>query len=1429
MPFAQTKIVWGFVEESGNRVENCRVFIQKNGTSIESITNNNGFYQLNLGNLPFAFADGDSVLVEGILNSFYGSSSVVSAQGTTTQQVPTIQLQSDTVAPNFTLISPLSFATSNTPNIAIEILDAMSGPDISTLNLMFNSDIVVVNGMLANNAYTFSAIPVTNNRIDISLANNNPLPEGTTVLQSGSVSDKIGNSGTLSASFRIDTKAPTVSSILPTNSSFVTDPSSSILISFTEAVSGIDPSSIVMTVSGTDYSIISPEITFSNNQLTFTPSIPYVNTSVVSWSVYCKDFAQNHSIPFSACFAVFAEHAIFLNEKPAPYANSLRPMIQIGFIAGTADLDLTTFQMKIGNMVVTYGDPRLTLSSTSAIFAPDFDVANPEFLTVKITDLLGIQSSFSWTFSVDTTAPVIEIVYPISGGFVKSDTADLSFKIIDTESGVDPSSLRVNVNGQLYLFDDPEINYGSGFLAFIPSVAFDNDNENVVSIEVSDFAGNSAIPFTTTFYVDNEGPELLSVLPESSSGIPNLTPPIFIRIRDNKSGIDPSTIRITVNDRIFTPNSPGYSFDGELISILSAGLFSLSDHVSVRLYVKDFAGNITNQVISTFTFDTSSLQVVSVSPAKNTFLPTLVDSLDLTFDKHLDPASFTDISVILETQDLIQNNAAFEQEAIYISVDEEFLSVTPAIGFSKNKRYRLSLKSSVHAISGQFMAFTPPLTDGIIYQTEFTLYQAGDTLTRGTISVADLLNYLRGLEDCQKPIVSDIPELSDLNGDGLVDTQDISIIQAIIFGEKTLADIVVAGSKIVRITPPLPLIGSVPVLSLSDPNTAGLGNKINLDLNMPGSNRIAAIQVDILFGANTLLLTDFEPLSVFDFFKFKIMEPGKIRVIIADTDGSIGESLARLEFLVIGNAATPITLEAIEILDQNQTFVDAVSIQNTTFTPNSTKLIESISVVPEHLAVPADVRDINITAKLLDINGVVVQAESIPLEWTVIGNGFVFQTYTTTNEFGESSNFLRLSGPIGSQTEVRVNVRFDPSAYGLSPHIKIFDNRAVSLRLYAPNYSVGTGDPIQFRAFVNTIDGSEFETRDISWTTESLDAIVSPTGEFVGLKTGQYRVKAALNSNPNISILSYVITVTSILELFDCNDQPLLLDGITGIGKLDLGKIFSGNQSGTQEIRLRNVLKREKYTAINEILIKNGDPFPAILTFETEFSPIVKDSVKLIKRTRDGHIQKIPLSIGEFEITLPVILAETSGISTVFLPHVNVSQVGVFSCPPPKCSGPSAAAAFLTQKDTMGDLIAAGDFYIDAPAGRIYVRTAVDRTSPGRISYKYSAAATIDFATGAINITEPIFYPDDSIQTSYNFYGGTLENVSLSVVDGPKSDVLISTNGVTFAKTAQWTKMIPDDVARVYVRAFTSTASQTGFQSAELVIEADVVSVSSCF
>ncbi|MGQ9729632.1 MAG: carboxypeptidase regulatory-like domain-containing protein [Candidatus Zipacnadales bacterium] len=342
--------------------------------------------------------------------------------------------------------------------------------------------------------------------------------------------------------------------------------------------------------------------------------------------------------------------------------------------------------------------------------------------------------------TADTNPPTLLGQNPADGSTeVPLDTAIL-FQLDDPGSGIAASDIRVriqqdpadgggwtDVTASLQIGPDPH----HRVVTYDPPVDFLYNQRVTVEVTAQDVAGNG---MTQTFSFltasDVEAPKIQNQVPADGDVDVPIDTTISFELTDNRAGIDPSTIRVTVNGTNVTQKLQIDTTDPLLVSVLFDRVadFAYGETVTVTVEASDIAGNAMTKVVYSFTTlpDTEGVVIDQLTPPDGA-TDVLIDT-DISF-RIYDTVSGVDrdsIELLINDVPIVLTDANLKQ----ISPTSYLVTYDPPADFPYSTRIKVQAKGKDNAGNARRQAtwhFTtePPPTFSIMGRIEET--QPNDT------------------------------------------------------------------------------------------------------------------------------------------------------------------------------------------------------------------------------------------------------------------------------------------------------------------------------------------------------------------------------------------------------------------------------------------------------------------------------------------------------------------------------------------------------------------------------------------------------------------------------------------------------------------------------------------------------------------------------
>lgn len=208
----------------------------------------------------------------------------------------------------------------------------------------------------------------------------------------------------------------------------------------------------------------------------------------------------------------------------------------------------------------------------------------------------------------EKVAPVITVTSPTADAFIINNKPTIQWSITDDDSGVDPDTIKININGASITEGITKTPAGKGYTcSYTPTTAI-ADGECTILFDASDHDGNAAVQKSVVFTVDTVAPTL------------NVTAPTE-GLKTNKNTV---TVTGTTNDVTSSPVTVTVKLNSgaaEEVTVQSNGSFSKQITLSsgantIVVTATDSAGKSTS-VTRHVTLDTGAPVFTSIELVPN--------------------------------------------------------------------------------------------------------------------------------------------------------------------------------------------------------------------------------------------------------------------------------------------------------------------------------------------------------------------------------------------------------------------------------------------------------------------------------------------------------------------------------------------------------------------------------------------------------------------------------------------------------------------------------------------------------------------------------------------------------------------------------------------------------------------------------------------
>ena len=474
-----------------------------------------------------------------------------------------------------------------TPNheILLEVLDQKSGVDSASITVQINGTPVSnyqISGNPSKYLVSYQHLAPWNSSVDLAVSATDLATNRTDSLFNYSITE--------------DYVKPLISNIKPQAGDSVA-PAHQIKFDVTDNLSGVDSTTIKLTVNGT----LIPDFTITGDSSKYT--ITYNNSarwnSNVKVDIEVADYAKNVA-DTTINYSTFQEDdkPVITLISPKPLVN-VNPAHEIKFEVSdqTAGIDSSKIELIIDGNSISHSDYAVNGDSAKyTVTYNHFALWNTSVeLVIKATDFArnSADSTFNYSITTDLVGPDIVLINPDSTTNLPLDT-EIKYQISDDTSGVDPNSIKLWVNGT-ETSASTELQPDGSYILTYASDAFQYKEKLKLIVQAADNAGNSNSRTDEFEFVnDVTGPIVTALIPLPNDTVKKTTP-IKFQVMDSLAGINYASLILKIN---------GQPIDSTKITIekikpdrlahfnyLPDVPFIYGDTVTVNIQIQDKVGN----------------------------------------------------------------------------------------------------------------------------------------------------------------------------------------------------------------------------------------------------------------------------------------------------------------------------------------------------------------------------------------------------------------------------------------------------------------------------------------------------------------------------------------------------------------------------------------------------------------------------------------------------------------------------------------------------------------------------------------------------------------------------------------------------------------------------------------------------------------------
>jgi hypothetical protein len=352
----------------------------------------------------------------------------------------------------------------------------------------------------------------------------------------------------------------------------------------------INDSTVSINVNGVVYHLSDPELFWRGDTLVFNGGTSFfADGDVVTVTLLsASDVLRNPlSATVTTTFTVDLDPPVPVLLYPAHSSSisDISPLISFLLTDDVSGLDHSSVSLRVDGVTYHLSDPALYMRGDTLFFDPDsvsLSWAGGDLVNLVISAHDSItpgycspnDTTIAYSFSVSSGGPVGEIITPTADTYVACNPVQIKIHLYDPEGDpLDLSSIVLSVNSVLYDLSSPELSLVLDTLIFDATLDFFTDGSlvNVELISCDDVLHNGlSVPLFWSFTVDYSPPVFSSESPLNGSAVTDLEPDISIVINDHLSGVDATSITLSVEGILYRNGDTGTYWDGTSFTLRSS-------------------------------------------------------------------------------------------------------------------------------------------------------------------------------------------------------------------------------------------------------------------------------------------------------------------------------------------------------------------------------------------------------------------------------------------------------------------------------------------------------------------------------------------------------------------------------------------------------------------------------------------------------------------------------------------------------------------------------------------------------------------------------------------------------------------------------------------------------------------------------------------
>jgi len=354
----------------------------------------------------------------------------------------------------------------------------------------------------------------------------------------------------------------------------------------------------------------------SNDDATYTEPFPFTSPTTMNWNltgsdglktVYFKCLGEdgNWSDSVSDSITLDTTTPTASSKTPSGTITNRKPAISVSISDGSGTgIEESSIVLKLDNNAVTSNYSSGIISYTPS---NNLDFGS-HTVHLTVADKAGNTLSTSWNFTISSEGVGFGSFSPANNSYTSDKTPDISIILIDSGSGINTTTLRMNVDGK----NVTDAHYSSSSKNYSYTSSTLSDGNHTVEVWVKDESGKESY-ISWSFYVDTTKPTISLFVPPEDAVVTEVYS-VSAKVEDEGAGVDKHNLFMELNSIDVTAS---LQYDEATKTLSFSPLVKLTPGTyDVEIWAKDKVGN-ENHAEWSFTVASTAPIIGTLRPQNN--------------------------------------------------------------------------------------------------------------------------------------------------------------------------------------------------------------------------------------------------------------------------------------------------------------------------------------------------------------------------------------------------------------------------------------------------------------------------------------------------------------------------------------------------------------------------------------------------------------------------------------------------------------------------------------------------------------------------------------------------------------------------------------------------------------------------------------------